>query len=542
MDTIKLIEKREGQLADLRSRMDKDARLAYLDPFTLMRPDRPSEQVDGASNVTTNAPATFMRDVVYLMTTATWQTVVEGDLTGREQHKIEGYADALRYSMDERLNRKARRKLYFWLCSHICLRGWIGARLMWVQGKTGMVPDVEPVDMRWTAFEEGREGFNWVAPRTLLSGEQIKTIYDIEARDAVDIPCYDYWDEAKEEIWIDGKLAKTNKHQIGYPPFPILPSPEGFMLLDKEYMVHEGESILFLSRDMYPAWSQLLTVAQTKSLASILPNYQHEVEELSDKPEGYPAPMAEVRQVKKGERYDQFPTPDVPPSFNLARQDIFAAIQKGGAPDIDYSDTATGITEQTEMRNKLLAPRLDTVGAWYGLAVKMLFDQAIKGKINTSIGVPGSRQQLTPAALGDPDNYQITFKLMSRSKKQEIANLAQAGAARGIYSLETILTDIMQSDDPQGEMERIDAEKAESADPVLFYFRKAISLADQAEDLSEVEADQKKLESMRMTQLCTSLIRQRTQPQQPPQAEPGANAASLIPLLGQRGMQSGAMQ
>ena len=532
MDTLKLISQKEAELSELYERMDDDARLAYLDPFTLKRPDKKDTDVPGASNVTTNAPAVFLNNVISLLTTAVWQTLVEGDLTSRQERNLEQFSDGLRYTVDERRTRRRKPKVAHEEAAHICLRGWIGKRCLWKQVDGKWVPDVVNVDMRWTPFEDGSDGYNWVAPRILMNKAEIEGQFGLTGvRDGVQIPVYDWWDGEKEEILVDGKPAKTNPHRIGYPPFVILGAPEGFMvLLDGEgYLIHEGESILFLNRDMYPIWNQLLTVAQTKAVASILPNIQHKVSELSAKPEQYPPPMAEVRQVLKDEPYEEMPSKDIPQAYVAASEQTAAALQRGGLPDVNYADTATAITEQTELRNKLLAPRLETLAQSRSLEFQMFCDMARTGKIEATLGAPGKRASFKYTDLPDPDTYQVNYKLMSKSKKQEIANLAEAGAAKSIgLSMDTILRDILMSDDPEGEMDRIDSEKAESADPALFYFRKACALADEAAELTGEDADQKKLESMMMTDRGIKALA--GAPQMPGQPTPNTNA--LVPLLG----------
>jgi hypothetical protein len=342
----------------------------------------------------------------------------------------------------------------------------------------------------------------------------------------------------------------TQPNTFGKPPFVIQPAPAGFMLLDKGYMVHEGEDIFFLDRGLYPELNRLMSIDQTLAMKAIMPPYQKQVADMAGEPAPYPGGIGEVNEVLPNEKFELIPQPDINTASRVAHQNIAGAVQRGGVNNIDLGNvtqtvSAVWITEQTEIRNKLISPRLGALAKLREQRERLKIEQFVKlGLTDTAIGKRGRKRSYSVAGLGNADNYDISFRLMSKSKKQEIANLAMAAAARDVLSEETTIRDILMSDDPEGEFARLKAERAERADPVIALFRMACALADEAEELEDAEAEQKKIESMMMTERVVALIRQRNTPQVPEKApqpqERKPNAQPLIPLLGQGGMRTAA--
>ena len=136
--------------------------------------------------------------------------------------------------------------------------------------------------------------------------------------------------------------------------------------------------------------------------------------------------------------------------------------------------------------------------------------------------------QFTPAMLGNPDEYTIEYRVMTKNKQQEIANIAEAQGLRGMVSDLTILTDILQSKDPQGELDRIAYEQMLRQSPVLNYFDRSMRMARQADEMGGDEAKQMYL-SAKLTALegIRLMTQGNVQPQSP--AEPNSNA--IVPLL-----------
>ncbi len=539
-DTLKKVDDAEKNFKDLWERNDSDAKLAYLDTYTLQTTGK--KDIPNVVSVTMNDPAIFLNAIVSLIMAAVWQTEVEGDLPGKQKMLIENFLNDCWAQADERYKRRARAGLLAFFANHICVRGWIGAK--WLFEGEERIPLCQPVDMRYCPYEMGPNGPEWIAPKTWRSKAAIRVEYDKDVpRD--DTLVIDFWDGKINEVWIEKEKVLEQENPFGRPPFEIQAAPAGFMLLDKGYMVHEGESIFFLDRDLYPEYNRIISIDQTLAMKAIMPPYQKPADSFQGDKPSYPDGVGTVTEVLKGEEYQLIQRPDVNMASRSAHANISGAVQRGGVNNIDlgnvgFETSAVWITEQSEIRGKLVKPRLEPIASFCELLARMIITQAITLGVSGKLGRLGRKNQYSSAGLGDTEEYTITYKLMSKDKKQEIANLAMAGAAKGTLSRDTIIRDILVADDPEGEIAKIEAEEAEELDPAIKYFRRALSAVDVADSLHGVEADAKRMESMMLTEAGVALLAQRGQGEEAPKTEDGKpDLQALVPLLGKRGAGGG---
>jgi hypothetical protein len=173
-------------------------------------------------------------------------------------------------------------------------------------------------------------------------------------------------------------------------------------------------------------------------------------------------------KVRRGERHVPVQAPDLNNASLTARRDIDKAIQLGGVNDIDLGNvsqtvSAVWISEQTSIRSKFEEPRLQALAAFYQQSHRMLIDQAQKVAVDgaeASLGKTGRKQTYDVRSFGSPKSYTIEYQYMTKSRKQEVANLAMAGAARGLLPLKNILTDILLVEDPDGLLRQLEVEEA----------------------------------------------------------------------------------
>jgi hypothetical protein len=515
--TIEMVGRVEREVFQkLYDRMDKHRKL-YTEPYVLT--DGNGNKLPGQISVTMNDPGVFLNAVQSWIISATWQTVVEGSISSRQQTLIESFLDDREAMVEERLaNTEFGRDKYF-TALNICSRGWIASRRIWQTDKDGNpYLEVIPIDCRYLSYERYGQDYDWVNVRWARSRGSVLRDYGINLRPYInEVEVCDYWDGQKEEIWIDGKVVKINKHQLEYPPFVIIPAPEGFMQLDKGYLVDKGQSIFFLDEKMYPEWNRIISIDQSLAMLALAPPYQR-VPNKGEPPSPYPNEPATTYDVPPAETpnqpnlYQKIEQPDINMANRMSHNEIGTALMRGGVNNLDLGSldqpaTAIWITEQTEIRNKILSPRLKAIEDYKVACARMDIKQYQQGHFDGKIGRFGKQKEYIASQMGDPSEYTINYESMTRTRKQEIANIAMFNSATGL-SMETRLRDILRHQDPVGEIARIEGERAEQADPVLFYFRKARSLAREAEGLEGIDADAKNLESMRMTKLGTDLILQ----------------------------------
>lgn len=250
--TLEKIQKRVDELQPLYDRMDKTKDLVYLNPYKMENFDK--SEVENVINVTTNWPAIYANAIISDLMGSVWQTVIESNakMSDKQKHDIENFIEDNLAQADEQLAARGMADLFTFLCNHVCIRSLIGAR--WTSRFEGNVykTDCLHVDMRWTPFEFGKDGLSWVAHKTWRSGAKVFAQYGKDVGDQ-EILVTDFWDCAKNEVWLDEEMAPKwpKNHDFGTPPFVILTPSSGFMLRDKGYLEHEGEDLLFLSRGLY---------------------------------------------------------------------------------------------------------------------------------------------------------------------------------------------------------------------------------------------------------------------------------------------------
>lgn len=556
LTTLEIVKNRVAELKPLYDRMDKTSKLVYLTPYQLMQFDG-TTPIEKVINVTTNWPAIFANAIISDLMGAVWQTVIEssGKLSDQQKHDIENFIEDNLAQADEQLGKRGMADLFTWLCNHVCIRSLIGARWVsqFVDGKYAI--DCLPVDMRWTPFEYGNDGLNWVAPKTFRSRARIQAKYAKELREAgldysgtgasaaSDLEVVDFWSCEKKELWIEDRLILKQKNPFGYPPFVIAIPSAGFMLRDKGYIKHEGEDLFFLNRGLYDERSRQMSIEQTLGMDVLFPPYEQETDEPGT-PSDRPPKTGEVKKVKVGELHKLLPRGDLTNAFRASHADIQRDLQMGGVNDIDLGNvsqtvSAVWITEQSEIRNKLILPRIKALNGFRQQLSRMMIKQyrqiSEKGKKTPSeilVGVEGRKRKYSVQVLGDPGTYTITNQLMSKSKKQEIVNLAMFQASRDDLPLEVRLKDILMADDPDGIMRKLEIERAKRADPALGLFEMALRYAEEAEALEGDDAEAKKIQSMMLTERGCALIRQQAQIPEEAAETKGPGMKEILPLLG----------
>ena len=523
------IDKRVKLMKDRNDKMDETAGLLRWDddPYELVKPDGETKLRDAIS-VTPNLPKIFAHSVVSDLLTGEWQTIVEGNVSGRQAHLIESFVDDSFAQADDFLfNEYSIPALFNWLCNHVCVRWAIGARWISqvVDGEYKI--DCLPVDMRWTPFLQGK----WVAPITFRSKDDLEQElegYEQAAKDGngeytkvtltkeKDIEARDYWDSEKNEIWIEKKLVYSRKNPFGYPPFVIVIPSSGFMLRDKGYLKYEGEDILFLNAGLYKELARSISLEQTSGYAGLYPAYEKEVD-IPDASPSQPVPkIDESLDVKKGERHIPVPRGDINRAGMSARADIQGMVDRGAPispPQYHTPPSAVLLAGEAELISKLQNTRKEALGIFRSQLARMMIAQFVDaGESELLIGKKGRRVRYSASALGKSDEYTISYHLSVKSKRQELANLAEFAAVYDKLPLTWTLPNILMADNPDKIINELAIQQAKSSNPAIGLLEMAVKYAREAKDMEdEVEADLMKEQSRILTHEYVMAMRQRTQ-------------------------------
>lgn len=524
-----LIKEKEVDFSKLFARMDTDKSLYYLEQFILK--DEHNRKVPGVNNLTLNDPRTFADRAIAAIAGADMQVVIEGDgLSDKATTYTEHFLADIFSLADERIAAKGLGSLYQFLSGQSCLRGHIAARcLMRVDGDE-FIPDILPCDTRFLTYERDEDGLSWASYKTTRSKAQVQSKYGIGTTKK-NAEVQDFWDKEKNIVGVGGREAKTQEHDLGCTPFIIEQVMAGAVLLDNDFVEHNGESIYAADRALYPELNRVATILHTLNMMSFKAPMQKQYKDpnAATRPDLPPYGVGAVIPVAEGELYLPMPIQDIRAATRLLYAMLDARIQRGSLPAVDYGNltfplSAVAISSLTESKDQIYLPRFQALALFYRALAKMVIKQYIEGGIDAEIATGGHKAKYSPDKLeGD---YSISFKFYNISPEQNIANYSVASAARPYVSEDTIKRDILKLEDPDGEKSKRLSEMADKVVPALALYKMAKAKIEAGE---EVEAQ------LIANQLGLSLDQLKSGKLEQPNATPERETEPALPLLGRRG-------
>ncbi len=502
-DYIRLIRDKEEEQFTLDARMQTDSDLLYLRKYVLM--DTHAHKVPDLINVTLNKAAVFAANVLSSLGGTSEQTVVLAANESFDTHYIEEFQEAAYNMANARLQKAGKPLLNPFADTQLCIRGRTARRVLFRMEDDVPIPDIAAWDGRYIRYEMGETGPLWAAYKTTRSRAVIQSEYnhEIKGKTAEVIDC---WDEDHNEVWIGGKKILEQEHDYGYTPVVIQVVSLGYgdQILDANRIEHEGESIFFLIRDILPELNRLITILQTLNMKLTKPPVKHK--------------MKEGRQADPGEYEDIMasgsitatdPEGDIAPidygDAKQAAQMVYTllekAIQEGSVTSIELGNlqfplSAVALVEIGEGQDRVFLPRLQAKALLNQATAEMFTKQVMQIGGTIELGTPGHKRKFNTKKL--EGEYETTYKYFVKSPKTDIARMSIAAQAEKYYDPETILTDILQVEDPKLIMQRRYSHLAEVIDPNILRHRIIMNLLELAEKGDENAAREAKLMTLGM--------------------------------------------
>jgi len=499
---LKDIEEKEQEFSELFTRMDADKALVFLEAFQ-MKSLKTGVALKRVDNVTLPDPAIFVGRVMGLLSSADPQTEVEGEeLSDKETTLVEDFLAAMAYEIDSRLIKLGRTPLFRFCVGQACLRGYLITRnCLRALGDT-LIPDVLPCDARFVIYEVGMDGYVWVANKTTRSKAMIQAEYKKEIQTATET-VWDFWDAKVNRIWIGREEAKQQRNPYGYPPFTIVEAPTGLHLGDSDAKAHRGESLLSLSRTVYPYLNQIMTIYLTRGRQVLRPGMQYASDEgeASQRPkqlEEHPADTDVITPVEKGGGYLPVNQVGVDASIQLAWNVLDSRKQEGSLSQTDYGNlqfplSSLALGRLMEQHNQITLPVLQALAISAQQNMEMWISQYKMLKRAFKLGETGHKKSFQPGSLeGD---FTIKQRYFASSPEMDMANYSTAAAAGNMISDDRKRRDIIKLKDPDGEMTKIRSEQAEKLDPAIALYRQMHDLIDEGKNAEAWLT----LESLKMT-------------------------------------------
>jgi len=560
-DTWAIVQDRVQALDLLYKRMDATEEMLYMKDFKL-RDFEDTHDLSNVINVTGNRAATYGHRVVENLASYKWQTVVEGNITQKEAATIEEFLDASLAQTNIFLSENSEDvpDLYTFWAKHICNRGRIGVHWMaWVEDGEYKIHCV-PLDMRWTPYVKGR----WICPIYFRKKDDLEEElegYEKRAKDGGgdfqkvtlpttgEIEVRDFWNTKKNELWVTSKLVYSQKNSFGRLPFVTVVAPSGNMFRSKGFAEHEGEDIYFLVKKLDKELNRMLSIEQTIGMDIRYPAMTQSRENFDSRPADHVPETGEVGVVRKGEEFQLVPRGDLNKASQAARTDVLRMIDEGApmAPRAFLQPpSAVEVATEVELLNQLFQSRVTALQMGLSQLYRLMIEMAIiAGKDagnEIEMGSRRKRKHFRVVQLKDPEDYEISCRLMLKNTKLEIVNEARAMAMWGRAPTAYILRDVLMVQDPDAWMRELELEQARKADPALALFEMGMRYAEEAESIeNDEDADIKNFQSMMLIERGIAMVKQRMMPPLTPPSEKvtepivqeqRGSVQSLMPLLG----------
>lgn len=487
MDYLALVKQKEEEQLELDNRMQRDSDLVYLKPYVMT--DHKNRQVPDIVNVTLNKPAIFAAHVIAALQATTQQTIVESNNYDLDTHYIEDFQDYAFRGANSRLKSMNQPLLNDFSDIQFCLRGRMARRILFRMEDNTLIPDISQWDGRNVFYESGLNGLKWAANRTTRSKAQIESEYGIiiKGRQGVVL---DVWDDNHNEVWIDTIKEFEQEHTFGYTPVvvQIVPMGYGAVLLDKDRLKNEGESIFFLIRDLVPELNRLASIMQTLNMKAVKPPMK-----FKNKEGKTATPPDYDDATDSGSMTSVDPEGDISPidygDAKASAQMLFSimsnALAEGSLSSIDLGNmqfplSAVALVTIGEGRDQVFLPRLSAKAELNQQTADMFTKQILNIGGSVELGTPGHKRVFDTSKING--EYETSYKYFVKSPKIDIARLTMAREAI-VFGVdrETVYTDILQYEDPKGMIQKYYYEMAEKISPNVLKNRTIIKLLELAE-------------------------------------------------------------
>ncbi len=473
----------------LTTRMDTDYGLYILNEYVMTDPKTklPLEHVE---NITLNDPKTFADAVLAILSGDKMKLEIT-KVSAKKQNDLEQFFRYLLEVNDDILSLQLIENFGSCVDWFSSLRGWVAARVLMLQDNNKsdlMSPEVMPIDPRWLKWEQGARGLDWGSYPVYMDIEQAKATFPDNGNlftgnvpvqleylwDTKNFTIYPYDYDSAGKTWkinmgktIKMKYGETLvdsiEHKLGMCPIVVLPAPTQPLLTTSagtfgEALKYQGESIYSCNRNIYP---QINKVASTW-LTLNMQQFMSPMAFVGDRKfKQMPYGIGIVVELKKGEQLVEIPTKEMSQSAQNLFGQLFSDAQRGSMSNVDYGQTpfelsALAIAQLKDSRDKVFAPRRKVKAALMKRIFTMLREQVMKDSCYKTTVVEEDAliiDEKNPLKSLFADKFNMKISFNSISPEENIANyqLAQMAQQIGI-SPETILRDIIHSDDPKGEL------------------------------------------------------------------------------------------
>ena len=480
-------------------RMQTDADLFNLVKLHNHVLDVEGHEIANSIYIVLNDPGRFAWDVETALGSAVEQISVTSESRRFDTAYVENFIKVA-YTEADKLNAlKGNYPLNPFIDQQNCRRGSEAAMFYFHLDKGIVIPTLNLWDTGYFVASYDGKGLAATGYKSYRSKDQILAEYpDVKISEEKDIEVLYIMARDSTELYIAGDEVKKLPNQLGYVPVVYRRVPLGSMLMDRNSVKRQGESILFLLRDLVPELDRLVSIIQSLNLQEL----DHALQE--DKTaDGYttgviptvdevtkPGTINEV----KGQGFTKMPIGEIRNQADLLHKMIQDRIDRAGLNNFQTllnPKTATEIMAISQKQEVSILPRLANRGLLKQDGAEMIIKQIID---------EAERHGLSDVKLGNQTfqvaklrgEYKIEFKYSFKDPTVDAARQSMAVAQRGQRPDSWILRNTLMSDDPDEEERLLAAEKARRESRLVDLDWKITKLLEAADDGDPYAEDQAK--------------------------------------------------
>jgi hypothetical protein len=492
--TLDTVKKREEDLGTRYTRMDSDASEFYnLKAYVLYGSDGKTV-VPGSYPITSNKPRVFADRVIQALQGAKIKCdiTIKGKATEQTTKIEEGWALA-RECIDSYLTSMEFQPLQQFMSGQVTVRGMVTCLAYPYEQNGYLIPYVGEWDSRYVASQLGRDGLEWGSYRMKMTKDEILQEFGVKI-DNNDTEVLDLWYPGKHAVYIGGQDALSGTSEKGLSPdtgvtfTPVIQHLCNLtaFLRDSGYTEYLGESVYAALRNTYKEHNRQLSIRNTLAMRSLTRGMQYGSSAGENAKTDAKEALADLNtlSVEKDGGFRDMPPRDINIAAQEMLQQIDADIIQAGLSTLEYGDmpqdmTVAQLNTVLSKTMSFLKPRvrvmemvLDDLAYMF---LGQMKDRGLTGKCRIK-----RREWNLPTF--DMANVEIKHSLVVELPQQIIAKYALNSAARGEISQETRLRDILQVEDPQGEIERLHGEMLNHVDPRLAAWDEVVRLLDSKDE------------------------------------------------------------
>ena len=384
---------------------------------------------------------------------------------------------------DENLDNIGEAKLLPSMAWQATVLGRIAVRvLVYVDDKGEICWDYRPLNPRFLTFSFGAKNLAWSNYETFRSADSIEEEYGIEVddRDGKGVAVCDYWDKDHNVRFLSKSrqlLGKPWKNLLGEVPVIIEPINMGPRAMDESgvNVTNWGQSIFDPVKIAFRKLNLMTSIAATHAykLAANPEVYKY--------PEGQ-EPTVEEDTIRAGglikmpntHAIEGLKVPDIPQSLMMIIQGLQTGIERATYAELHpdrpaHSGSALRILGQDKA--DVLTPRMDALDSVYERICHMIKRQIIAQKltipVKTVLNNSYQVYDIVPELL--ENDFYVHAELVRQDVYDEVEALqrAQMMMQLRVMSREDIMEQIMQVQDTQTQMAKMDIEDVEVGMPEL---------------------------------------------------------------------------